>query len=185
MLQFSFDFQKSIEMSGLFLALADGRMHNVRLMKLLYMADRKCLEAEARIITGDKFFAMRKGPVLSTIHDLIRGKNYQSSIWQHYLRTDGHDVVVDNDPGVGELCRFEKEIIHNVYHGTKDSDVVQLTHAFPEWKKYENLISDHSTKNSYPILIEDILEGLGRLELLGEVKEQIATAQYYKKLFGK
>jgi len=158
-------------------------MHNVRLMKLLYMADRKCLEREARTITGDRIYAMRKGPVLSKIHNLIRGKDYQAQVWQCCIKKEGHDVYLAQDPGTGDLCRFEKQIIENVYRETECKNVIQISHTFPEWKKYEVLLNDPNMKNSYPITIEDILIGIGKPELMPIVEEMIAEMKSYKKLF--
>ena len=180
---FPFNFQKSVEAAGLFLSLGGGRMHNLRLMKLLYMADRQCLGREARTITGDKVYAMRRGPILSTVHNLIRGKHYQTPLWQHYIKTDKHDVVIHVNPDTGELCRFEKKIIENIYQETIEKDVVQITHTFPEWKKYENFLKDPSMKDSYRITTEDMLQGLGKPELITKVEEKIADMKSYNKLF--
>ena len=182
-IHFLFNFQKAIEAAGLFLDLCGGRTHNIRLMKLLYMADRQCLGEEARTITGDRFFAMQKGPGLCTVHDLIRKKDIRSPLWQCCIKTDEHDVIVANSPGTNELYQFEKKIIKDVFQSTKDKNIVALTHTFPEWKKYEASINDPNKKNSYPITIQDILEGLGKPELLSTVEDKIADELYYSELF--
>jgi hypothetical protein len=180
---FSLNFQKAMETAGLFLTFSGGRMHNVRLMKLMYMADRRCLEEEARTITGDQFYAMQKGPILSTIHNIIRGRDYRTHLWRHYFKEDKHDVVIATDTGTGELCLFEKDIIRSVHRETEGKDVVQLTHTFPEWKKYESLLNAPSpSRRSYPISLQDVLEGIGKPELMAEVEKKIAEDKWYKEL---
>lgn len=52
------------------------RMGRLRLLKLLYIADREALTERARPITGDSPVAMDNGPVLSNTYDLIKGQNY-------------------------------------------------------------------------------------------------------------
>ena len=183
--RFLFDFQKSVETAGLFLRLAGGRLRFIELLKLMYMADRQCLAEEARTITGDAVYALPHGPVLSTVYKFIKGKGYQVSLWQRYIKTDGRTVFIANDPGTGELCRFEKAIIENVYQENKDRDVVRISHTFPEWKKYESLLCDPNTPNSYEITIGDVLEGLAKTELMPIVEERIAEIKDYKKLFGR
>jgi len=179
-IHFSLNFQKATEAAGLFLTLSGGRMHNLRLMKLLYMADRRCLEEEARTITGDQFYAMQKGPVLSTIHNLVRGRDYRTHLWRHYIKTDRHDVVIANNPGTDELCHFEKDIIQSVYLETKKRDVVKITHTFPEWKKYEGLLNaPPPAAKSYPITLRDVLEGIGKPELIADVENRAAEDKWY------
>ncbi|MGL4944321.1 MAG: Panacea domain-containing protein [Thermoguttaceae bacterium] len=181
---FIFDFQESLEAAGLFLQLAGGRMRFIRLIKLLYIADRVCLEMEARTITGDKVCAMPHGPVLNTVYSLIKGREYRSQIWQHFIKTEGHEVYINNDPGVGYLCRFEKELIANVYNENKNKDVVRLSHTFPEWKKYENQLKTPGLKKSYPITIIDMLDGIGKPELLPVAIERIEETMFYNELLG-
>src|SRR5271155_4089348 len=64
---------KTIQAIGVLLR-ADGvkRMNYMRLLKLLYMADRESLRETGRPITGGPVTAMERGPVLEEVYDLIR-----------------------------------------------------------------------------------------------------------------
>src|SRR5436190_24334529 len=50
-------------------------MNYMRVLKLLYIADRECLRRYGRVITGDRAVATKRGPVLSVSLDLIKGEH--------------------------------------------------------------------------------------------------------------
>ena len=70
---FRFDFLKTLQASGVLLQLDANRMAYIRLLKLLYIADRELLAETGRTLTGDEAVAMKNGPVLSRVYDLIKG----------------------------------------------------------------------------------------------------------------
>jgi uncharacterized phage-associated protein len=135
------------------------RMSRLRLLKLLYIADRECLIEKSRPITGDRAVAMDHGPVLSFTYDLIKGKDFGSPEWATYFRTVGRDVELAADPGVGKLSRYEIGKLQDVaarFAEQNDWEVAEYTHGFPEWKK--NQPTGHSAK---PIPVDDLLEATG------------------------
>ncbi len=48
-----------------------GYMSYMKLIKLLYFADREALLRWGSPITADTFYSMDRGPVLSRVHDLV------------------------------------------------------------------------------------------------------------------
>jgi uncharacterized phage-associated protein len=189
---FIFHFQKSLQASAYVLRLAGGRMWYVDLLKMLYIADRECLIEEGDTITGDSVSALERGPVLCTVLNLIKNKDSQSKTWHRFIGaksdpvTKQLDVFVKKEsPGEGKLYKFEKEILDRVYREHQGKDLVAYTHEFPEWKKYEAALNDPNKKNSFPISIEDMLEGIGKPELLTIVKRNIADKKFHLELFGK
>ena len=64
---FRFDFDKTLQAAGVLLSLDGDRMEQIRLLELLYIADRELLAETGRTITGDRAVAMRHGPVLSQV----------------------------------------------------------------------------------------------------------------------
>jgi uncharacterized phage-associated protein len=138
------------------------RMGRLRILKLLYIADRESLIERARSITGDKPVAMDHGPVLSQTYDLIKGTDYASPQWGQFLRSDGRDVELVEDPGVGKLTRYEITKLQEVALRLKESDdwmIAELTHGFSEWIK--NRPDKGSSK---PIPLDDLLEATGRAQ---------------------
>ncbi|HSZ59207.1 MAG TPA: Panacea domain-containing protein [Tepidisphaeraceae bacterium] len=79
---------------------ANRSMSRLRLLKLLYIADREALKERARPITGDRPVAMDHGPVLSHTYDLIKGTDFASPTWERYLRPVGSRDVSGSDSQV-------------------------------------------------------------------------------------
>ena len=136
-----------------------NRMGYMRLLKLLYIADRRSLQRTGRPIVGTCPVAMKLGPVLSEVLDLVRGKHYDEAVWSEFIRKDGYEVEQRKDPGVLSLSRYEIEELGRVSAECReygDSELVEKTHEFPEWKK--NFVEGTST----PIPLADIVEAVGR-----------------------
>lgn len=68
-----FDERKSAQASAFLLHKAGGSLPLLKLIKLLYLAERLSLQRYGDTITGDQFVAMPHGPVLSKTLDLING----------------------------------------------------------------------------------------------------------------
>ena len=188
---FSFHFQKALQAAAYILREAGGRMGYVDLMKMLYIADRECLAAEGETITGDAVSALKKGPVLRTVLNLIKGRDSQSEQWHRFIGTRFNrgigqsEVFIRTRPGEDELYRYEKEVLKRVFEEHKDKDLVAYTHTFPEWQKYEKVLNDPTMKDSYPITLRDIIEGIDKPGLLDMVNARIAEIKDHKKLFGR
>jgi len=187
LLAFQFRFDKTLQAAGMFLRLNGGSMTYLRLLKLLYLADRQCLAVEGDTITGDRARAMPKGPVLRTTYNLIKRLDSQSPRWHRFIKSgEDFSVFVAEDPGTDDLCRFEKEIIEQVYHQYRDVhafDLIDLTHEFPEWKKYEKRLKDPKQRKSYPISIKEMLDGLKKPEMIERVRQNIAAERFHRELF--
>ena len=78
---FRFHFEKTLQASAVLLGLDGGRMDRIRLLKLLYIVDRELLAEIGRPLTGDMAIAMKHGPVLSQVYDLIKGIAGRTSEW--------------------------------------------------------------------------------------------------------
>lgn len=109
-----FDFEKSLEAAALLLRLDGKRMERIRLLKLLYLADREMLGAVGQSITGDIAFAMNHGPVLSRIYDCIKGTDVRASEWSDFIASEGHAVTLIADPNRNALSRAEIEKLQEV-----------------------------------------------------------------------
>jgi uncharacterized phage-associated protein len=143
---------KTTQMAGRFLKMADGRMPYIVLMKLLYLADKEMLLKWDKPITYDQWYSMKCGPVLSATYDLIKGSK-SDSYWKRHIQTVGYDAVLEGDPGDGALSRAEDEIVDAIFaeHGGKEQwDLVNWTHDLPEWR--------HPGKSASKITYETVLQ---------------------------
>jgi Protein of unknown function (DUF4065) len=76
-------------------------MEYVRLLKLLYIADREMMAEAGAPVTGDRAVAMDHGPVLSHVYDLVKGKAARAREWAHLIRTTYHWVAMRQPTGRG------------------------------------------------------------------------------------
>jgi uncharacterized phage-associated protein len=149
----------------------DGRISRLRLLKLLYIADRESLAETLRPITGDRPVAMDHGPVLTRTYDLIKSQSTESAAWDRYIQQRGpQDLELIEAPGVGLLSRYEIEKLKDVsarHRSMNDFDISMETHGFEEW------IRNQPPKGrSRVIPIDHLLEALN----LGSLKSELANA---------
>jgi uncharacterized phage-associated protein len=167
---FHFNISKTIQASAVLLkAEPRRRISRLRLLKLLYIANRESLAERARPITGDRAVAMDHGPVLSTTYNLIKGEDYLSAEWDKYITREGRDLVLVADPGVGDLSRFEIAKLNAVSQQLEELDdwaVAELTHLFDEWAK-----TQPQKGSMRPIPDSDLLAAVG----LSDLADQIAA----------
>jgi uncharacterized phage-associated protein len=81
-----FNEAKPAQMAAYFLGKADGAMPYLKLLKLLYLADREAMRATGDSISGDHFVSMPHGPVLSRTYELINHST-QSDTWDALMTT--------------------------------------------------------------------------------------------------
>lgn len=178
-----FELSRTAQAAAILLKHSPGeRMTRMRLIKLLYIADRESLKTAGRSITGDKHVAMQHGPVLSYTLNLINGSHYQTKRWEQFFASEGQIVVMHDDPGDGRLSNFEVELITSVAKKFKNYSAAQLrnfTHKFPEYEKNE---PQGETKVK-DIPLADVLEALGQSDRKGKLEAEAAQVESARRLF--
>lgn len=66
-----FDEKTTVQLAAYFLKKRGGTMSYIKLIKLLYFAEREHIKQTGAPITKDTCFSMRNGPTLSNVLDLI------------------------------------------------------------------------------------------------------------------
>ena len=138
-------------------------MSCLKLIKLLYLADREALLRWGRPITTDRYFSMERGLVLSRVLDLVTDGEDPGApcIWaSHISAPENYEVQLKSDPGQDELSDAELALLDEVFrqHGSKTRwELVDLTHKLPEWKDPQG--------SAVPITYRDILKAAGKTEL--------------------
>ena len=153
----AFDEQKATQAAARFLSLRAAPMSHMKLLKLLYLADRTALLRWGKPITMDRFVSMKHGPVLSNVYSLMMEEPSSGSgnIWSKYISAPEHYEVRLLTPEVpsGRLSRAEELLIDEIFAGYgsyKRWDLVEHLHrVLPEWQNP----GDTST----PITLRDIL----------------------------
>lgn len=157
-----FNETKATQAAARLLKLRGGSMSYVKLIKLLYLADREALIRWGRPITTDRYVSMDNGPVVSRIYDLIRDEPPPNSfpIWRKFISDpENYEVRLLGDPGSEELSRPEAELIDEVFaqHGLQNRwAVVDYTRSLPEWI--------HPDGGALPIEYRDVLKAAHKTE---------------------
>ena len=175
-----FQFERTLQAAAYLLRLDGKRMAYLRLLKLLYIADRERLAEAGESITGDRAFARKHGPVLANVYDLIKGVGSRAGVWDDAIHTDGYAVELVADPGRGELSQAVVAKLAEVaerYRNVGDFELAELTHDFPEWAR-------HFDGGSTPIPWEDILLSQGKPEMVPLVSRDEAARQVFDDVFG-
>ena len=164
-MHFRFNFERTLQASACLLRLDRKKMSYLRLLKLLYIADREWLAETGESITGDRAYAMKQGPVLSTVYDLIKGNGSRAGEWDDFIHTEGYAVELVADPGRGELSKGIVEKLAEVterYHQIDDWELSERTHEFKEWADHFNGMREPDPLAGYPASPEQAGNGCCR-----------------------
>ncbi len=180
---FKFNYKKTIQAIATLLHQAGpSRADNyMRLIKLLYIADRESLKETGRPITGDRIVAMEQGPVLSRVLNLIKDQDVRSYEWNKFIAKENYNIHLIDEPGNDELCPYEIQKLQDIwerYHLKDEWDMVKETHTFPEWEKND------PGKSSKSIPLTDILEAIGRKDDLSQIEETARQTAAFDDFFG-
>lgn len=143
---------KTAQAAAYLLYKAGGQMHHLKLMKLLYLADRLSWKERDYSISGDSYYSLPFGPVLSQTLDLMRGEsielyNDRQSEWAKWIADkENHTVsTVKKFDEADEyffdcLSKSDEEILDKIFEDFghfKTFALVNYTHDsryVPEWE---------------------------------------------------
>ena len=152
---------KATQAAALLLRLRGGSMSYLKLLKLLYLADRRALLEWGRPITFDSYVCMDNGPVLSNTYRLItiEPDPHNPTYWSRYVSAPKEFEVelLDQSPPTDQLSRAEEELLNEVferYGKASRWELVNLAHGLPEWRNPEG--------STLPIEYRHILQAEGR-----------------------
>lgn len=174
---FKFDALKAVQAAGVLLREEPGQSINyMKLLKLLYIAERESLKQTGRMITGDRVVAMQRGPVLSAVLNLINGIHTDVDLWDEHFERERYHLSLKSSPGIKQLSRFEIELLQDIakrYRENDEWEMVAITHQFDEWKK--NKPDDGSCND---VSLRDILDGVGVADPVKVLQEATQQARF-------
>ena len=162
---------KTTQAAACLLRLANGRLNHMKLIKLLYFAERAALLKWGRPITFDWYVSMPHGPVLSFTLDKINDSAPLdgSSYWHKYISERiKNEVELIGEAPKDQLSQAEEELLKKVWQEFGHMDEWQLrnySHTLPEWQDPEG--------SSRPIEIRHIFLSEGHSE--DDVKDVLET----------
>jgi len=163
---------KATQAAALLLGWAGGSMNYMKLIKLLYLADRAALVRWGRPITFARAVSMKHGPVLSEVLELINEGSPPGTepLWNRTVSIPSdYRVRLTADCPPDDLSDAEEDVLAGVFreYGSLDpwALVDMLHNMLPEWIP---------THGAIPIQYRDILlnEGWTAAEV-AEVESEI------------
>lgn len=144
-LSYLFDERIAANVAAAFLRLAEGELNILKLMKLMYLAERKSYEQHAEPMIGDRLVAMPRGPVLSMTYDCVNsGGSFVDGGWDEWISDRANHIVSLNKDveSIEQLPMLSAEQVDLIQHtwqtfGHLDHyQLVDFTHDprnCPEW----------------------------------------------------
>lgn len=159
---------KVVQTLGFLLNLDENRkMNRVKLIKLLWAADRFHLRKYGRTVSRTDYVAMTHGPVSSLALDIARvTRDFALSddaikYIEHYFTATERETVMSLSPGEGHLSRTDKDALQWAWDTFSASETFELadtvSHAYPEWSQHRRFF-EASKSGSRPIDVKTFLE---------------------------
>lgn len=156
--------QKAAQMAAWFIAQEGETMPHLKLMKLMYLADREAMRAFGFPITGDRFVSMIHGPVLSmTLSHIDDEAPSAPDGWNSWISDKANYEVALMRPvtpiALDHLSRADLQVLSTIWGKFGHMGKYQIrdyTHDprnCPEWKDPNG--------SSYPIAYKTVFEALG------------------------
>ncbi len=179
---FRFHTQKTIQAVAFLLRRERGRrMNYMRLLTILYLAEREILKESSMPLTGSRVVAMQRGPVLEDVLNLIHGTHIAVQEWSAFIQTDHYHLEMIADPGIGLLSKFVLRKLEEIATRYEDFDewaMVEVAHQLPEWKRND------PGQSTSEIPLVHILEAVGRAadleKIVSRAKEDDRASDFFR-----
>jgi len=122
MLNHLFNEKKAAQAAAYFLFRAGGPLSVVKLMKLLYLAERRSFEKYGAPMIGDKLVSMEHGPVLSRVYNHMNGERPSvEKGWEYWISDRaGHELALRRqvrspEKELLELSDADQEVLEEIW----------------------------------------------------------------------
>lgn len=181
MIKYNFNPKKATQIAVLILKLTHDHINYMKLIKLLYIIDRRALNEWGETVTNNNFYSMKHGPIVSRIYDYISSQEDPDNpdYWNEHIKNSklhSCSIRLSSDPGDDELSEREIILVKAVDKEFKNYNQWELRDYchdnFQEWKDPGN--------SQLPIKVEDILRALGKGS--DEINTIVSENAFYNKL---
>lgn len=181
-----FNERKAAQIAAFFIQQAGGTLNVLKLMKLLYLADREAMNRYDEPLTYDAMVSMKHGPVLSRVLECINGFQLDNVAggWDEWISDRAnHEVSLRKTfsrEDLDELSEADMQILHDVFAQFGHMNQWQLseyTHDHcKEWQDPQD--------STLPISYRDVLLALGKSAAdIEELHNNILATKQINQLF--
>lgn len=173
----SFNYKKAVQSANYIIEKTGEPLDKMKVIKLLWIADRYHLRKYARLVTGDDYFAMVNGPVASQTLNLLNKDTghigtRELSYSNTYLSSPVKNKISTKSPTDKRfLSESDLEALNfaiDKFSSFSTTKLRDLSHKYPEYKKFEKALERN---------------GGGRIEMKTEDFFKEADNDEYEKIF--
>lgn len=148
-----FDYKKATQAINYLTVREGGQIEKLKLIKLVYLADRYHLRRYGRPMMNDAYFAMPYGPVGSSVKDIAEFSGFLDDSERDYAsifieKRDTNKVVSIAKVDTAVFSESEVEALdfsYTEFGGQTASSLVDITHLYPEWGKFKSVLESKET----------------------------------------
>jgi uncharacterized phage-associated protein len=159
----------------------------LKLIKLLYLADKYHILRYARTVTNDEYWAMDYGPVGSVAKDVLgfdsdflsREFKYAAKMLNKindHTFTLGANCSVEELEDLSETDIEALDFVSEKFGGLSTDALIKLTHSYPEWVQYKKLFENQMTKRER-IQDKELLSVLNNNDVLSVTKDHMEESE--------
>jgi uncharacterized phage-associated protein len=139
---FGYNPRKSAQVAAYFALRSGGQVNILKLIKLIYLAEREYISRYDFPMLFDRLVSMRNGPVMSETLNFVNGES-EAVEWSEFVSDrENHGVgIVNGDLQVGDLDEFSDadvevlNLIWDQFGHMSRWELVDYTHKnCPEWE---------------------------------------------------
>ena len=176
-----FDERKTVQVAALLVKRFNNKLDRDKLLKMIYLIDRKSLEARGYPVTFDHPYNMKFGPILSHTYRLMKEGN--GKYWNKvFLVPDTKHLVKlrDVEVGIGALSEADMEYIDKVIEEVGHLSFHELSQYTHKLEEYED-----TGDTSRPIEWNNWLRAVGwdDDEIL-DIREELDARASFEKMVG-
>jgi uncharacterized phage-associated protein len=162
----SFNYKKAVQSLNFLSHKEGGKTNKMKAIKLVWLADRLHLRRHGRTITGDIYFALKHGPVPSTTRDILEENPFgldedEFNYASEFIKvTDKYNFTSQSELDDKVFSATDIKALEDIFktYGKYDHfELRDISHQFPEWKKYESALNSR-VSSRFPMLFEDFFE---------------------------
>jgi uncharacterized phage-associated protein len=129
-----------------------GKTDKLKIVKLIFLADKCHLLRYGRTITNDDYYAMEMGPVGSTVKDVLNpdtdllSQPERSKISELIEHTGCYDFKAkDGEYKIKMLSKSDEEVIDFIikeFGSWSTTSLIEFVHKYPEWANHKELFEN-------------------------------------------